>query len=276
MPNLAIYHPQVVHFVIALGFLGVALRILSLLGRGAWLHPAAALLLVLSAGAGWAAARSGDDAHGIAERIPGAREAVIEHEDWGKRARNVLLVVAGLEVLGLLFASRKAGTVFRYASAVAGLGAAFALFEAGEHGGELVYNYAGGVGTHSGDPGDISRLLVAGLYHGARTARDSGRAEEAARLTEELARIKSDDPTVQFLLVESKLRDRNDPAGALANLALIAIPSDNPRLATRHGLLSAQALAALGQADSARAILTGLAAKFPENRAVKDALEKLR
>ena len=40
MPNLAVWHPQLVHFVIALGLVGVVLRLLSLLLRSAWLSPA--------------------------------------------------------------------------------------------------------------------------------------------------------------------------------------------------------------------------------------------
>lgn len=275
MPNLATLHPHLVHFVVALGLVGVLLRIISLLGKGAWLNPAAAVLIILSAGAGVAAVKSGTDAHGVVERIPGAREAVQEHEMWGNRTRNLFLGVAGLEILGLLLAATKAGRVIRFLSAGAGVAAGIALYEAAEHGGDLVYNYAGGVGTRSGNPADVGNLLVAGLYHAARTARDSGRAEEAARLTEELARTRPDDPMVRFLAIESKLRDRNDPIGALADLAQMHVPADDPRLAPRHGVLSAQALVAAGQPDSARALLTALAARFPQSQSIKTALEKL-
>ena len=45
------FHPQVVHFAIALLIVGVLFRIVSLLGRPAWVGPAAAaLLLVLTRG----------------------------------------------------------------------------------------------------------------------------------------------------------------------------------------------------------------------------------
>ena len=109
MPNIATLHPQIVHFVIALGILGVLLRVISLLGKGAWLHPAAATLLILAAGAGVLAQKSGLDAHGPVERVPGVRESVQQHEDWGKRARNVLLAVGVLEIFGLVLATRGAG-----------------------------------------------------------------------------------------------------------------------------------------------------------------------
>ena len=276
MPNVATLHPQVVHFVIALGLLGVLLRVISLLGKGAWLNPAAATLLILAAGAGVLAQKSGLDAHGPVERVPGAREAVQDHEEWGKRTSNFLLGVGALEIFGLVLATRGAGKVIRGGSALVGIAAAGCIYEASEHGGELVYSYAGGVGIRSGAPEDVKRLLVAGLYHEARLARDSGRAEDAARLTDELLRMHPDDPAVRFLAIESKLRDRHDPQGALNDLAQMQVPADDPRLAPRHGILMAQALAAAGQPDSARAVLTALALRFPQSLGVKAALEKLK
>lgn len=276
MPNLATLHPQIVHFVIALGLLGVLLRVVSLLGKGAWINPAAATLLILAAGAAVLAQKSGLDAHGPVERVPGAREAVQTHEDWGKRSRNFLLAVGVLELFGLALATRGAGKVIRAASALVGIGAGVCIYEAGEHGGDLVYNYAGGIGIRSGAPADVKALLVAGLYHEARLARDSGRSEEAARLTDELLRMQPDDPAVRFLAIESKLRDRHDPQGALNDLAQMQVAPDDPRLATRHGILQAQALAAAGQTDSARAVLTALAQRFPQSQSVKAALDQLK
>lgn len=276
MPSIPALHPQVVHFVIALAFLGIILRILSLLGKGAWLNPAAALLIILAAGASVVAVKSGTDAHGIAERIPGAREAVQKHEDLGKDARTILLILGGAELIGLLFGSRPPARVIRALTAVGGLYAGYVLYEAAEHGGDLVYNYAGGIGTRSGNPEDLKHLLVAGLYHNARVARDSGRADEAARLTDMLAQVQPNDPTITFLVAESQLKDRKDPAAALATLGAMQVPADDPRLAPRHGILTAQALAASGQADSARALLTALAAKFPQSRAIQAARDQLK
>lgn len=275
MPNIGVFHPQIVHFVIALGIVGVILRMVSLLGRGAWMNSAAAVLIVLSAGAAVLGVKSGTDAHGPVERVPGARDAVVEHEEWGERTRTFLLVVAGLEILGLIFASRKGARVLRALSAVGGVAALVSIYETGEHGGALVYSYAGGVGIRSGDPADLTNLLVAGLYHNARVARDSGRFEEAARLTEELALARPNDPVVQLLAAESKLRDRKDAVGALAALSAMQVAPDDPRLAPRHGMLTAQALVETGRADSARVLLTSLATRFPNNRALKEALGKL-
>jgi len=100
------YHPIVVHFVIALAILGVVLRWISLSGRLAFTGPAAATLILIAAAASLAAVKSGTDAHGPAERVPGARDAVVEHEEWGERTRNALLAVAALELVGLFLARR--------------------------------------------------------------------------------------------------------------------------------------------------------------------------
>jgi hypothetical protein len=200
---------------------------------------------------------------------------VQEHEALGNKTRNLLLALGGLEVLGLFLASRRSGRVVRVLSAGVGVVVAFNIYHTAEHGGEIVYQHAGGVGTRSGNPADVQNLMVAALFHNARLARDSGRAEDAARLTEELARLRPNDPTVQLLAVESKLRDRHDPTGALTALAGIQIPADDARLAPRHGLLTAQALVASGRADSARTILSSLTQRFPASQGIKDALAKL-
>lgn len=272
MPNIAVFHPQIVHFVIALFFVGLAFRLVSLTGKLSWTSPAAAALIILSALASIAAVQSGDQAHGPAERVPGAREAVQEHEETGERARNVLLVVAGLEVLGLLLNRQK---VMRGVAALAGLAGAYYLYEAAEHGGEVVYSYAGGVGTRSGDSTDVRRLLVAGLYHQAQTERRAGRPEEAARLIEELLRQRPEDPTARFLAVESLIRDRKTPQVALDSLRAMSVSTDEPRLATRYGLLTAEAFDSAGHRDSARAVLNALATRFPESPAIRQALERL-
>ena len=275
MPDIASWHPQLVHFVIALGLVGIALRLASLGLRWSWLNPAAAALILLSAGTSVLAAKSGDQAHGPAERIPGAREAVQEHEHWGERTRNVLLGLAGLELLGLLLAGRRLERPVRVLAAAGGLVAGYCIYRSSDLGGHLVYQYAGGIGTRSGDPADLDRLLVAGLFHASRLDRDSGRAESAARLVDELARRLPGDTTVRFLAIESRLRDRKDAEGALAELTGQHLPPDN-RFVTRHGLLTAEALVALGRVDSARVVLTALAQRFPENQGVKTALERLR
>lgn len=271
MPNIGYFHPQIVHFVIVLLFVGVGARWLAIWGRWPWMAPAATTLLLSGTLAAVLAVTSGDQAHGPAERVPGARDAVVEHEDWGKRARNIFLAVAALEVAALALGRRpKARKWALVASGVIGLGGSFALFEASEHGGDLVYAYAGGVGVRQGDSA-VTRLLVAGLYHQAVQDRAAGRHEEAARLTAELARRMPDDVNVKFLAAESLIEDGKDGEAAL--VALAQIP-DTGRFTVRHGVLTAGALRLAGQPDSARVLLQHLKERYPNNRAVQAALDR--
>lgn len=276
MPDIAALHPQVVHFVVALGIIGVLLRIVSLVHKRAWTTPAAGFLLIIAAGASVVAAESGHQAHEWAEQIPGVRTAVQEHEELGEMTRNVFLVVAALELIALVLRkNEKAAYGLHAASAVVGIAACLYLYEAGEHGGELVYNYAGGIGTRSGSSADVQNLLIAGLFHQARVAREAGRPEEAARLTEEMARQRPQDYTVAVMALDARYRDLHDTAGALAGLTAMTVPDSQWRPATARGMLQAEILTATGQKDSARALLTALVTKYPESRRAKAALEKL-
>ena len=125
MPDIGVYHPQIVHFVIAFLILGVAARVLSLLPLGErfrFLGPMAAVLVILGTLAAVAAFQSGHDAHGPVEHVPGAREAVLEHEHWGERTRNAFLILAAIELGVLALASRRRlAQGLRAVSAVGGL-----------------------------------------------------------------------------------------------------------------------------------------------------------
>jgi uncharacterized membrane protein len=277
MPNVAEFHPQIVHFVIALGFVGIGLRLVSLTGRLTWTRPAGAALLILAAGASVAAVKSGDQAHGPAERVPGARDAVVEHEEYGEKARNALLVIGALELLGLAVSRKEQWQrAVHLVSAAGCLYGGVMLFETGEHGGELVYSYAGGIGLRTGDSADVRRLLVAGLYHQAQADRKAGNGEAAARLIDEMQWRMPEDTTVTFIAIESRIQDRQDPRGALDALAAVTVPEDNLRFTLRKALLTSDAYAALGLKDSALMTLGTLRKEFAANRAVQDAIAKLK
>jgi uncharacterized membrane protein len=277
MPNLAAFHPQIVHFVIALLCVGVLFRWISLTGRAPFTGPAAAVLLLVGTGAAVLAVKSGTDAHGPVERVPGARAAVVEHEEAGEWARNVFFVVAVLEIGALVLARRSARATkgLQVASALVGLAGVGAVYKAADRGGDLVYNYAGGVGIRSGDTTDVSRLLIAGLYHSAQAARTRHDSAAAADLFSELARRFPDDTTVRFLAIESLVRDRHDGKVALAALARLAVPPDDQRLRLRYGSLKADAFEAAGRPDSARVTLEQLARDFPDNPRIKDRLARM-
>ena len=273
-PNFAAIHPQVVHFVVALLIVGVLFRLVALTGKVKWTGPAATALLVMGGIASFVAAKSGTAAHGPAERIPGVREVVEEHEEWGERTRNVFVGVAALELVALALGAGAARTV-RAVSGLAGLAGLFVLYEAAEHGGELVYAYAGGVGVRSGNPEDVSRLLTAGLYNESQAARKAGKGEDANRLIQMLVERNPTDLTTRFMWAESLLLDRKDPTAALAALDSIQVKPDDARFRPRRDMLIADALRQAGRVDSARTVLQATATQFPANVRVKAKLDSL-
>ena len=273
---MAYYHPQLVHFAIALLVVGVVLRIVSLAGRPAFVAPAAFTLILLGTVAATFAVQSGVAAHGPVERVPGAREAVEEHEEWGIRTRNVFFAVIAIEAIALLLYRSPRRRLAYGLSSVLGLAGLFCLYEAGEHGGHLVYGYAGGVGIRSGDPEDVDRLLLAGLYNGAQAERKAGRGQEAAKLMTLAAERHPNDAEVQLAAAESLLLDRKDAAAALEKLRAIQPPHENRSLRIRHGLMTADALEASGQKDGAAAVVQALYTEYPDVPRIKQRLDGLK
>lgn len=277
LPGIGTYHPIIVHFAIALLFIGVAFRLVSLTGRFAFTHAAATTLIVLGTLASFAAVKSGTDAHGPAERVPGARTAVVEHEEWGERARNVFVIVSVLELAALALASKRHR--FARGSAVAagvvGLVGAFVLYQAASHGGTVVYEYAGGVGVRTGNPADVNRLLIAGVYHQAMQDRQAGRGPAGADLVDVAARRFPDHLELQLMSIEWTTDVRKDPATALQRLDGLLVPQEDGRLRARAGLARAAALTAQGNTDGARAVLQTLLAEFPGNGQVQQRLADL-
>lgn len=279
LPNLAVYHPQIVHFAIVLLVVGVTFRVISFTGsRMSWASPAATTLIVAGTIAAVLAVKSGTDAHGPVERIPGARDTVVEHEEWGERTRNLFIIVSLIEIGAMARrAPERRGLVrgLRVAGAVAGLVGIWLIYETGEHGGELVYDFAGGIGTRSGNPHDVQNLLVAGLYNSALQERKAGNAAEAARLTDQLQRLRPTDPTVKMLAIQSMLQDRNDPRGALDALAHMPAAPSGP-FRTQVPMMKARAYMKLGQKDSARAVMEPLKAQIATNPRLKAFADSLQ
>jgi uncharacterized membrane protein len=273
---MAELHPQIVHVTIVLALVGVAFRLLSLAGRPAFLGPAASTLILVAAGTAVLSVQSGDAAHGPVERVPGTRPAVVEHEEWGERARNALLLLGAIELLGLAMRRSPRLRFVQMAAAVVGVAAAGAVYQAGRHGGELVYAYAGGVGIRSGDPKDVERLLVAGAYHQAQVDRKAGRSDEAASLIAFTAARFPAEIELQLLAAESVLIDRRNPQAAIDALAAITPPSGNRQLIVRKAGLQADAFEALGQRDAAVAVLEAVLASGPPNARLQSRVDALK
>ena len=278
MPEIGVYHPAIVHFAVALLVAGVLFRWFSLSGRAAFTGPAAAVLLLVGTAAAAAAVRSGTDAHGPVERIPGARQAVVDHEEAGEWARNVFLIVAALELLALVTRRRHLNVArgALWGSAIVSVFGVSALYKAGNRGGDLVYRYAGGVGTRYSDTTDVNRLYLAALYQKAQQARAQHDSTKAAELFRQLVRQYPSDTTVRFLYIESLVRDQRDGRAALRALADLNVPAGDRRLRLRHGFLKADAFMAEGRTDSARTTLEQLVRDFPDVQRIKDRLAELK
>lgn len=272
---MAELHPVVVHFTIVLVVVGVAFRLLSLVTRAAFAGPAAATLLIAAAISTIPSVQSGVAAHGPVERVPGSRPAVVEHEEWGERTRNVLLVIGVIELLGLALRASPKARMLHVASALIGLVGVFAVYETGKHGGELVYNYAGGIGLRSGDPQDKTRLLVAGAYHQAMADREAGKNAEAAELITMVTKRFPGDPEMQMFAAESLLRDGKNAQAAIDALAAVNPPDGNRILIGRKATLQADAYEAAGQKDQAIAVLEKAMAAFPNPR-TQQRIDKLK
>ena len=262
----AAMHPQVVHFTIVLVIVGVALRAVSLLGRPTFASPAAAALLIAAALSSVASVRTGTAAHGPVERVPGARPAVQAHEESGERAQMVLLAIGLIELVGLAMRRSPKARLVHVLATVVGLGGVWAVYEAGEHGGTLVYSYAGGVGIRTGDPKDIDRLFVAGNYQVAMADRAAHRNQEAAALIGATAARYPADVDLQMLAAESQLVDLKNPQAAIEAVGRIQAPEGNRIFNFRRATLLADAYEAAGQRDQAIAQLEGVLKTFPNPR----------
>jgi uncharacterized membrane protein len=267
MPNLAAFHPQIVHFVVALLIVGVVMRVVSLTGRLRFTIPAAFTLILLGTIAAWFAVKSGTDAHGPVERIPGARDLVIHHEEQAELSLKIFYVVALLEIVAFFMTRREALVKKAYwvyvASALVGLAGLTQLYEAAEHGGEIVYSYGGGPGLRTGNPADNERLLLAGLYNQAMADRRAGRGPQAAELITMMAKRYPLDTTVQILNAESLLLDAKKPTDALTAINTVEIPKTDARLTARVARLKADIYLAMGSPDMAKRTLSDALAGLP-------------
>lgn len=206
---------------------------------------------------------------------------MVEHEELAIQAKNIFLAVAALELIALGLARPSLGVdryarVVQVASVVVGLYGSFVLFRASEYGGELVYSYAGGPGLRTGNPADVERLLLAGLYNQSREDRKAGHAADAAGLIDEMARRFPRDPEVRLLRVESMMLDRKDYSGARIAADSVPLLASDTRLRARQATLKADAYLGMSQPDSARAVLTAAVAAFPQNARLKAKLDSIK
>src|SRR5262249_48190842 len=149
-------------------------------------------------------------------------------------------------------------------------------YDVGRLGGVLVYSYAGGVGMRTGDTTDVNNTVRSALYNRALLDREQKNADAAARDFAELAQRFPNDPQVQLAAIGSTIQDKKDPATALAALRAMPVPPDTSRLWGRYQNARADAFEALGQKDSAKAVVTLMLTKFPDSQRLKARMQKLQ
>jgi uncharacterized membrane protein len=277
MPSIAAYHPHIVHFVVALLVVGVLLRLVSLTGRLLFTSHAATTLILLGTLASLVAVASGNQAAVPVEQIPGALEAVERHSSWAVWVRNLFILVSLLELgaLGLAWRQHQYARYGTMAAAVVGLIGLLVLYQAADAGGNLVYSHAGGVGIRSGDPEDVNRLVIAGVFHQAMQDREAGNALASDELVSAAARRFPNHLELQLFTAEWQLEVRNDPAGAITRLDSLPLAQAEPRARIRAGLTRANALVAQGNLDGARAVLQTLRTENPDDPRIAQRLSEL-
>ena len=174
-----------------------------------------------------------------------------------------------LEIIALVAKKRSVqiARVALWGSAVVGIFGFAAILKAADKGGDLVYGYAGGVGTRSGDTADVNRLYLAGVYQAAQQARAQHDSARAAALFAQLEREFPNDTNVRLLAIESLVRDKDDGRAALTALSRFPVRADDRRQQLRIGFLKVDAYVAAGKPDSARAVLEQLRSSYPDMQA---------
>lgn len=95
-------HPLVIHFPIALIFVTPLFVVLALVWKRhtrTWLI-AGSLMMLLAAGGAWLATSTGSAAEDFAEKVPGAKAILEEHEELGEATQNFALGLAAILVIG--------------------------------------------------------------------------------------------------------------------------------------------------------------------------------
>ncbi|MFA6107870.1 MAG: DUF2231 domain-containing protein [Candidatus Latescibacterota bacterium] len=146
LPNWAPnWHPLIVHFPVALLVMAVFADALALAARRVtWLPSVATAIYVVGALGAWAAFLSGRQAaEGVL--IPTAANALLtDHEDWAERT---VWFFALLSLVRLVVQWRRpaAPAAVRLGLLLAGLAGTFLVYQTGERGGQLVFQYGVGV-----------------------------------------------------------------------------------------------------------------------------------
>jgi uncharacterized membrane protein len=147
-------HPAIVHFPIALIFLGAFLSTLTIFTRRGALPQFAAVTLILAAAAAQAAiSTGGDQADAVLKRMPEAKPLILVHAEWGEWVRNVSVIAAVSAVLALgFYRVANIRRILAFITTLIAGAACYCVFEAAEHGAAMVYHHGVGVQVVPGRP----------------------------------------------------------------------------------------------------------------------------
>jgi uncharacterized membrane protein len=140
-------HPAIVHFPIALIFLGTLISILTIFTRRGALPQLAAVILILAAGGAQLAVNTGgDQADDVIQRMPDSKPLIRVHAEWGERVRNAAVIAAISAVVALAFYRlARMRRILAFITTVIASAACYCVFEAGEYGGAMVYHHGVGL-----------------------------------------------------------------------------------------------------------------------------------
>lgn len=140
-------HPAIVHFPIALIFLGTLFSTLTIFTRRGALPQFAAVTLILAAGAAQVAINTGDDeADVLLKRMPEAKPLLLAHAEWGERVRNIAVFAAISAVVALAFyRATSIRRVLAFITTVLAGAACYCVFQTAENGLAMVYHHGVGV-----------------------------------------------------------------------------------------------------------------------------------
>lgn len=183
-PNV---HPIIVHFPIALLILAVMADLLSLLWRQQWLQWAATGLYLVGAVAGLAAFVSGREAAESVLLPTAANRVLTDHADW---ALWTIWAYGVLALVRTVFVWRKQvlAIPIHLAFFCMGVAGMYFLYQTGDHGAQLVYQY--GVGVAAVDQSGGSRHDHGD--HSVSRAETGRKLEGKAHIADDNVRVVSD------------------------------------------------------------------------------------
>ena len=145
------FHAAVVHFPIVFVFIGAVLAFLTIFSKRGSLPQFTLMFLLLAAGSAQFAVVTGQyQAKEIIQRKPAAKTMIEHHQEWGERVPTVSAAAAFSALMALLFIrTRGFRRALAFVTTMVAFGACYCVIEAGERGGEMVYQH--GVGVKVGD-----------------------------------------------------------------------------------------------------------------------------